>query len=335
MAKEGLQVAQQNLKQPWTPLRRFQQAVKQGFSSKTEVVQSDPEEDNPWFRLARESSWSPEESNSSSDTAQSNDASEHVSSRGKARWLSEGGSPYGFSDEDGTLKQLDSSNWRRLMSANRNQRFVPVNSRWQEPPSSNTESSIEKTGSTWLLQSVFAIGLVALGLYASNTHTALAAKVDSAYKTVFAQDYSSAVIPTISNFLSAHHISVPAWVQAGAIHLHVPMSGSIITDYSSQHPEMVIQGTPKEAVLATGSGVVAKAEQLLTGSLVVVDHGKLGVSIYDGLGTLAVHQGEYVSSGQVLGHLPSKGHPDLRFSIEQNGHYVNPHDYIVFPASTA
>lgn len=330
-------MAQQNLKQPWAPLRRFGQAVKQGFRTKTDMTSVEVEEENPWFRLARES-------NSSSGQAQTEDFQSEVQVRDnplrdeepgiKARWLGEGGSPYGFSDEDGTLKQLDSSNWRRILNSNRKQRFVPVESRWQGTSSRNLAPT-EKTGSTWMFQSILAVGLVALGVYASHTQTALAAKVDSVYKSVFSQDYSTTVVPAIDNFLSAHHISVPAWAESGAIRLHVPMKGSIVTDYSTQHPEMVIQGTSKEAVLATGSGVVSKAESLSGGSIVVVDHGKLGVSIYDGLGSMAVHQGEYVSSGQVLGHLPASGHPDLRFSMEQNGHYVNPHDYIVFPSSSA
>lgn len=326
-------MAQQNLKQPWMPLRRLGQAVKQGFHSK-DGAQVEADEDNPWFRLARESSWSTIESENS-DLRQDLPSEVHQNPEGRVRWVNDGTSPYGFSDEDGTLKQVDSSNWRRMLGRNRTQRFVPVESRWQGVASRNQEWPVQRTGSTWLLQSLFAVGLVGLGLYASHSQTALASEVQSVYKSVFTKNYSTMAGPAIDQFLSTHHLPIPAWAQSGAIRLHVPMTGSIVTDYSPQHPEMVIQGTPHEAILSAGSGVVAKAQALSSGSMVVIDHGKLGVSIYDGLGSLAVHQGEYVNSGQVLGHLPGSGHPQLRFSIEQNGHYVNPHDYIVFPSSGA
>lgn len=321
----------QNRKQVWMPLRRLGQVVS-GLRGPSSAPAAEPEDENPWFRLARASNLSHDRlEQSKSIVVQSVPISEPPHK--EARWAGDGVSPYGFSDEDGTLKQLDSPNWRRLLPAVKKQRFVPVTSRWQPPQSPVTGSSSAKNGSTWVLQSVFAVALVALGLYAAQGQSTLATTLQRTYRSVFSQDYSGTVIPVVESFLSSHHLSLPAWATPGAIRLHVPVTGLVVTDYTPEHPEMVIQGTSNESVLASGSGVVTQVQPLSSGSLVIIDHGQLGVSIYAGVGTVAVHKGEYVATGQVLGHLPTAVRPTLRFSIEVKGKYVNPHDYIHFPAT--
>jgi len=324
-------VSKRNQNQGWMPLRRLGQIVNR-VRERSSAPMTEPEDENPWFRLAREP-------NRSYDRMQTNNSSvipspplPEPAGQG-TRWVGEGVSPYGFSDEDGTLKQLDSPNWRRSLPAVKKQRFIPISSRWQTPQSPTTSLPVRKSGSTLVLQSAFAVALVALGLYAQQGQSSLASTLQRTYRSVFSQDYSGTVLPVVENFLSSHHLSFPAWASPGAIRLHVPVSGSVVTDYSPEHPEMVIQGTSKESVLASGSGVVTQVQPLSGGSLVIINHGQLGVSIYAGIGTVAVHKGEYVTTGQVLGHLPTTAHPTLRFSIEVKGKYVNPHDYIHFPAT--
>lgn len=292
-----------------------------------------------------------------------------VQGENRPRWLSELESPYGISDEDGTLKEIDSVNWRRVVRVKRPKarRFVPrtrnkpagrtgepvhtgfgeTRARWQNDDQENrrrqsqgtgirTSAGGSSAGSTWMLQLGGAIVLALVGLYAHNASTPLATNIRTVYQKAFSSDYTQSAAPAISQFLKSHNIAVPAFLtNAGAMKLHVPLQGTIAEDYSSTHPQMAIVGTPGEAVLAAGSGTVSRVVKLQSGIMVVIDHGTLGNSFYFGLGTTSVKTGESVASGQVIGKLPTNSkNPKLMFELEQGGKAVNPHQYIVF-SSTA
>lgn len=287
------------------------------------------ESENPWFALQRPSQHEEAEGGFVRDSAQ-------TGSRSTARWLSDS-SPYGFSDEDGTLKQVDSPNWRKAFGDSNRQRFVPNSgsARWQglgQKPQRRKPS----TGSTWLLQTVAAVALVLGGLYVSHAPGQLAQRVDSVYKSAFAKDYSAGAIPAVETFLQDHHVNLPVeWNPSSAIRLHVPLQGQIVHDYSASHPEITLQGTANEAVLAAGSGNVTRITKTDSGSIVIIDHGKVGQSVYTGVYQVSVKQGQYVSSGQVIGHLSSSASPALQFGFEHDGRFVNPHDYIHFSSGGA
>ncbi len=275
------------------------------------------------------------------------------------KWLSELQSPYGLSDVDGTLKQLDSVNWHRAaqLKRRRSKRFIPQTGhqspssgtgRWQNgrtaegayagrPQGSGTLPGTTKgphtvsAGSTWLLQLGAAVVLTLLAVYAHDSSTPLAVDARSAYQRVFATDYTKTAAPAIASFLKSHNISVPAFLsQSGAMQLHVPLAGKIVQDYSSTHPQMVIAGSKDEPVVAAGSGIVTRVVPLQGGFMVVIDHGTIGSSYYFGLGSASVRTGESVESGEVIGKLPNTASPRLMFEIEQGGKAIDPHNYIVF-----
>ncbi|MCL6593492.1 MAG: M23 family metallopeptidase, partial [Alicyclobacillus sp.] len=243
------------------------------------------------------------------------------------RWLHEESSPYGFVDDDGTLRQTDMGPWRGS-GWRRRRRFVPSTGR-----PTKRQGAADPSGSPWLLQAICAIGLVAVGVYAHRVDTPWAQQVQSVYASMFKQDVTGTLWPTVARVLQEHHLALPASLPlpgAGAIHLHVPLQGRIVTDYSADHPDMVLAGSPHEPVLAAGSGTVMQVSQQPDGTMVAIDHGTLGTSFYYGLGSAAVSTGQYVTAGQVIGRLPDSGQPQLRFAMQRNGQPVNPHDDINF-----
>ncbi|MCL6592490.1 MAG: M23 family metallopeptidase [Alicyclobacillus sp.] len=244
------------------------------------------------------------------------------------RWLQEESSPYGFVDDDGTLRQADMGPWRGSGWRRRRSRFVPATGR-----SAARQRTVDRAGSPWFLQAVCAIGLVAVGVYAHRVDTPWAQQVQTVYASMFKQDYTGSLWPAVARVLSDHHLALPGSLPlpgAGAIHLHVPLQGRIVSDYSPDHPDMVLAGSPHEPVLAAGSGTVMQVSSLPDGAMVAIDHGTLGTSFYYGLGSTAVSAGQYVTAGQVIGRLPESGQPQLRFAMQRNGQPVNPHDDINF-----
>jgi|GEM_PF-4574937 len=290
-----------------------------------------PDEDNPWFNHP---SLSENSQPTDGDRVQQSSANGR---RPPARWLSDNASPHGFSDEDGTLKQVDSQNWRTGFGRS-NSRFVPGQagqSRWQ-----GSHRSVAKprmlSSTTWFMQSMAALAMVAGGFYVSRTPGNVTNEVHQVYVNAFSQDYSSQLVPAVETFLQDHHVNLPVeWNPSSAIHFHVPLSGEISHDYSPSHPEMTLLGTANEPVLAAGSGTVARITKTDSGSIVMINHGKIGESVYTGVYKVSVKEGQYVSAGEVIGHLASSSSPELQFGFEQDGAFVNPRDYIEFPAATS
>lgn len=314
--------------------RRLQQGVfGRQREHETEDNQQDELDSNPWLSLQPNGGQEPSHVGTESSSAATPGTERHAS----PRWLTAQSSPYGFADDDGTLKQVDGANWRKMFGATESKRFVPNrdNKRWQTNSGPGAKSSVSHSEGTWLLQTVAAMVLVAAGIYAHNTKGELSTKIEGWYASAFSADYSNVALPAVQQFLANHHIALPVFQgNAGAIKLHVPLSGKVIEDYSATHPEMYIQGKSDETVLAAGSGTVIQVAKVNGGSMVVIDHGKIGTTTYAGLGDVSVNKGQAVSSGEAIGHLAKANAPVLHFALQKDGHSVNPHDFIVFSDDT-
>jgi hypothetical protein len=295
------------------------------------------DEENPWFAIHKQTHTSENQPEPYTEVPIAD--SQGIGHVGPGvRWLSEDHSPYGFSDDDGTLKQIENSNWRKLFGSPRKKRFTPV-SMAQQPSGLSAKNNqvkvFERNGSTWLMQTVAAAALIGVGIYAHSGHTGLAKKVQSVYRSAFQTDYTLTAMPAVERYLTAHHISLPNSLAVdGALRLHEPLVGTIKSDYSQTHPEILLAGNSDEVVQAAGSGNVTKVVTLSKGNIMVaIDHGTLGTSLYFGLGSASVHTNQYVSSGQVIGRLPKQQTPLMRFALERHGQYINPHDYIHFTSA--
>lgn len=91
------------------------------------------------------------------------------------------------------------------------------------------------------------------------------------------------------------------------------------------------QGTP---IIATRSGVVTVATyHYQSGYYVYVNHQDGFISKYLHMTHYVVGPGDYVKAGEIIGYVGSTGTstgPHLHFTIEYQGNYVNPADYIDF-----
>jgi murein DD-endopeptidase MepM/ murein hydrolase activator NlpD len=277
------------------------------------------EEENPWFAL---------QDKEPSRTV----ASGAATHRTPVRWMTDESSPNGFSDDDGTLKQIENPVWRRAFGNKRSTkgRFVPresTSSRWTSGASQSRTHGSGTRGSTWLMQTVAAAVLVAGGVYVHHMHTPMATQVGDVYQSAFTKDDSIQLWPAVDTFLTNHHIPVPAALEMNStIRFHSPINGTVVTGYSSNHPELTYSAAAGAKVYAAGSGTVTKVE---TGAgIIVIDHGSIGETIYSKVLSIAVKKGEFVSSGQVIGHLKTSGKPTLDFAFEQGGQTVNPASYI-------
>ncbi|GEO25823.1 hypothetical protein AAC03nite_16080 [Alicyclobacillus acidoterrestris] len=258
------------------------------------------------------------------------------------RWVSEGQSdlsPYGFAEDDAGLRQVESGAWRRAFSGGGQSRtphkqFVPMSSARTRPPSvnSNKPSYLSRT-IVW--QTFCALVLVGVVYYVDHHPDAVPPEVVSQAQTVLQTDYTADVAPSIDKAFADMHISAPQFGATTAVKLHNPVSGTIVEDYSSTHPEVSIAGTAKAPVLAAGSGTVLNVVNVGDTKLVRIDNGALGTTIYDGLGSVNVKAHEYVTAAEVIGKLPaSPSHPALKFSIVKDGNYENPHAVVNFDGAS-
>ena len=88
------------------------------------------------------------------------------------------------------------------------------------------------------------------------------------------------------------------------------------------------QGTP---IHAAGDGVVASAGWGYDGSLsVLIGHSGNFATFYGHMSRLAVHGGQRVHRGQIIGYMGQTGNatgPHLHFEVQRNGTPVNPRAY--------
>jgi murein DD-endopeptidase MepM/ murein hydrolase activator NlpD len=327
------------LKWSWSAVEQRLTAALTRTQKSTQRSEPDPaEEHNPWLE-PHGTGGSPRHAVPEQAVREQRDGGT-VSTRAKTspRWLSDTSSPYGFSDDDGTLKQTDSSNWRNMFGTGRSRGFVPTtqskgsSSRWKTSAVPRNSGWSPNRGETWFLQTLAAAALVVAGVYAHNTPGKASDQIRALYQMAFQTDYSQEALPAIEQFLDSHGVALPVFrTSTGAIILHVPVTGTITEDYTTTHPEIYIQGQSGASVLAAGSGTVTQVVSVGTTQMVIIDHGKLGATLYTGLANVSVRKGETVTSGQLIGHLPNTSKPILKFAMQQDGHYVDPHEYIHFP----
>lgn len=253
------------------------------------------------------------------------------------RWLSVQNVPLVRSAEDGNVNPTRSPNLRYLPSARSAKRFVARPNRNNSGSSRQpVEGSIPRisAGSSWTLQVVAAIALIGLGFYAHAQPTRVAKDVNAVYVGAFDTDYSATAWPAVVRFLANRHISIPtAFTVSSAMHFQLPVQGVVVTNYTTSHPRMVLQGAAGATVEAAGAGTVSKVAKLVDGFMVTIDHGAVGDSQYFGLASVTVKQGEQVQTGEIVGQLPKTVHPNLGFDFVKNGTYINPNDYIQFPTT--
>lgn len=195
----------------------------------------------------------------------------------------------------------------------------------------NQHDSSQDTKSVFFMQCIFAGIFVLAGLYMHQTDKPFAKTVDQFTSKMLQTDYTDRIIPVAAKVFDKFHMSLPTFGVHAAVFMHVPLDGKIDADFSAGHPEIWIQGTPNASVFAAGSGIVTKVQNKGQDSIVEIDHGALGTSIYTGLGVVTVHANEYVDSGQVIGRMPQAAkNQDLRFALTKDGKFENPHDYIHF-----
>lgn len=248
-----------------------------------------------------------------------------------SRWVQENFVPHGFADDDGAMKQVESSVWRNMYQSTREadndetlHQEVSYPSRKHRPQNADQKS-------VFLLQS-FIAGLIVVGsIYVGHSERPFAKDIVQFESSVFSADYAGRILPVVDKAFSQFHLSAPTFGVHAAVYMHEPLAGRIEADYSSSHPEIWLQGSPDAPVLAAGSGTVTKVGTSGGNTIVVIDHGAIGQSIYTGVASVSVQVHEYVDSGQVIGRLPTGGgKPELRFAMVKNGHFENPHDFIHF-----
>ena len=90
-------------------------------------------------------------------------------------------------------------------------------------------------------------------------------------------------------------------------------------------PTFPARGT---TVRAPNAGRIALAESLyFSGNTVIVDHGLGLFSLLAHLSTMAVHEGDRVAAGQIIGRVGATGRvtgPHLHWAVRANGARVDP-----------
>lgn len=299
--------------------------------SNTKAGQKADDEPTPWLTMQ---SRTPESSESSPT------AIEAAKGRGKAapsRWVRDEASPYGFVDDDGTMRQVENPTWRRAFSSRRSKpgQFVPANIRKTLQVRRPGDSTPRRRGSALLWQTFLAAVLVCCGLYAHQSQQPIAANVEDVMAKVFQTDYTGQVTPALERILERYHIVLPNFGATAGVRMHSPLNGPITADYSATHPEIWLQAPANAPVMAAGTGTVIKVSTLNGQGLVEIDNGAFGDTIYAGLVGITVHSQEYVYTGQIIGRLPENpDEPVLRFAMVKDGKFENPHDFIYFPENT-
>ncbi|MGH3327046.1 MAG: peptidoglycan DD-metalloendopeptidase family protein, partial [Streptomycetales bacterium] len=128
--------------------------------------------------------------------------------------------------------------------------------------------------------------------------------------------------------------------------LSYPVDGPVTSGYGMRyHPILGYRklhtgtdfGAPEGAPVfaATGGTVISAAYNRAYGNRVIVDHGQVNgvrlVTTYNHLSTVAVSDGDHVARGEQLGAVGSTGWstgPHLHFEVLENGHFVDPAQWL-------
>ena len=108
-----------------------------------------------------------------------------------------------------------------------------------------------------------------------------------------------------------------------------------IYGYNGFHYGVDLGSSMNTAIYATKSGTVtASSYGNANGYYVTINHGDGYSSLYAHMVSNEVSVGDYVTQGQVIGHVGTSGWstgPHLHFEIYLNGSNVNPMSYISVP----
>lgn len=95
------------------------------------------------------------------------------------------------------------------------------------------------------------------------------------------------------------------------------------------HPGMDFASPEGTEIHATGDGIVTRADNMAQGygNHVVLDHGYGYETLYGHMSKLAVHVGQQIKRGQLIGYVGSTGlstAPHVHYEVHKNGQTVNP-----------
>ncbi|WP_206831036.1 murein hydrolase activator EnvC family protein [Alicyclobacillus fructus] len=248
----------------------------------------------------------------------------------EAEWTPESPlSPYGYADDDGGIRQVESAAWLRPVPS----RVKPSPRRFQPRSGARRETARNASRLTWQLFG--ALVLVASG-YAVEHDPRIPSPIAAHAVGAFDEDYTSRLQPALNRLLTSWHVRSISLgvVQAGT--LRAPVFGRVLQGYGPQHPEVWVEGDAGDTVQAAAGGTVLGVYRTGSTYLVKIDHGSDGIALYGGLGTVSVHPDEVVLSGQEIGTLPTRpAHPVFRFAVEKDGKYENPEQFLSFAGGKA
>lgn len=118
----------------------------------------------------------------------------------------------------------------------------------------------------------------------------------------------------------------------------IPVAGEITAVFgssgdlwSSTHTGLDISAVEGAQILSVGCGIVTKAEENgCYGNMVAVDHGNGIITRYAHLSSFAVHIGDKVETGTLLGYCGSTGNATgshLHFEVMRDGNVIDPQSY--------
>lgn len=127
-----------------------------------------------------------------------------------------------------------------------------------------------------------------------------------------------------------------------------PVDGQVLMSYSMDqtvyfqtldqykyNPAMIISGAVNDQVIASAPGIVKSIDETAqTGVTVTLDMGNGYECIYGQLKEVAVHVGEYMEAGNVLGYVsePTKYYsvegPNVYFEMRKDAQPINPMEYM-------
>lgn len=128
------------------------------------------------------------------------------------------------------------------------------------------------------------------------------------------------------------------WPVEGVILLNYSMDQTVYfatLDQYKYNPALIISGEVGKEVLAARTGTVSAVEvDAQTGTTVTVDMGSGYQAKYGQLKEVALHEGDYVQTGEIIGYLsePTKYYSvegcNLYFQMLKDGEPVNPLEYL-------
>lgn len=115
--------------------------------------------------------------------------------------------------------------------------------------------------------------------------------------------------------------------------LRTPISGQVVSSYSSKHPMIHIAVTTPSEVFSIAEGrVMFAGESVNTGLTILLQHRGGLRSIYGGLSSVNVQKDDWVEVGEVLGLVDANQNAPraISFSLMVEDQWINPLDVISF-----